>query len=125
MLRTIPTGNTDHEKLAVKRKKDETTSSEDEEDETLGDKVLEDDEDDVESDSEGDADQDFSIDMRNAKEDEEEKRLESLVFGSEASIFTNIEKVNKKVKVSKKPAEISEFFETKKAAWKDDADQEM
>jgi hypothetical protein len=67
--------------------------------------------------------------------DDEEKDLETLVFGSESSILVNIDRLNKKkkekkrVKKSKKNEPIGETLiqaeSGRKPAWQDTADQEL
>jgi hypothetical protein len=60
-----------------------------------------------------------------AEDDEEEKQLENLVFGSDKFIINNMDKIqNKKESASNKKVELAAQFE-EKPAWQDDNDNEM
>lgn len=113
-----------------KRKKETIVSSSDDDDDELEN---------AKSGEENEHDSsDVDLDEYKSKKEqieEEEKDLETLVFGSESSILINIDKLNKKKKEKKrvkKPKESESIAETlvqaelgRKPAWQDTADHEL
>lgn len=87
------------------------------------------------SDDENDEDNDDDIDDTNILVDEDEARLEDLVFGAEKTIVENMaknnQKKNKKASLkfndflsADKKTEIADAFKERKAVWEDDNDEE-
>lgn len=81
-------------------------------------------------------DDDDALDARLLRRDdetiEEEKELESMLFGSKTTMMADIEKKsrNRKVKqvsesLKAQPVEMAEAFETRKPVWEDPDDQEV
>ncbi len=124
---TIEAGNEMNVDADSKKKRKKNTnvsskSSDDEEDSLDFSKYLKsgkqnDNEDEDENDLDDDDDD----------KDEDEKNLEELVFGSEATIFSNIDKMNKnrKTKAGAKAVCIADEMNERKPAWQDADDQQL
>ena len=84
------------------------------------------------SDDEDDEENSEEIENSNIPIDEDEARLENLVFGAEKNIFENMTKNNKKKSGLKfneflntdKKNEIADVFKERKAVWEDENDEE-
>ena len=85
---------------------------------------------DLSSDDDDDADDSYEDNVNDNEtempedDDEAEKQLENLVFGSDAFLVDNMDKIQGKKAGKEKKTEIAAFFE-KKAAWQDENDEEM
>ncbi len=143
MIRSVinPTESSELEKFAAskegkglfeinKRKKEVVVSSSDDDDDERANGQSGEENEQIPSDIDLDEFKD-----KKERMDDEEKDLETLVFGSESSILVNIDRLNKKkkekkrVKKSKKNEPIGETLiqaeSGRKPAWQDTADQEL
>lgn len=72
--------------------------------------------------------EDESIIINNVEEelDDHEKHLENLVFGTQVTILSGIEKHDKKkIKKNKKAKQLADEFDKRQVAWKDEDDEEI
>ena len=85
------------------------------------------------SDEDDDNDVDLNVDLKNEHDlTVEERDLESLVFGSDASMLSNIDKVKKKKNINKNESLIrksddalANLIDERKPVWQDNDDKEM